>query len=85
MLGYPNPLAAARQQARMLLLGRLARFQAAIRQFEQIWGCTLDDMRTRYEQLGIEDSAVDDAYLEWKWYAEAVETVQEQLAAIAAR
>ena len=31
-LGYPDPLVAARQQARMILLGRLARYQAAIQQ-----------------------------------------------------
>ena len=47
-LGYPDTLAAARQQARMMLLGRLARYQALVQQFERRWGCTLDDMRARY-------------------------------------
>jgi hypothetical protein len=36
-LGYPDPLVAARQQARMILLGRLARYQAAIQQLESQW------------------------------------------------
>jgi len=40
-LGYPDPLIAARQHARMILLGRLARYQAAIHQLEVKWGCTL--------------------------------------------
>ena len=29
-LGYTDPVVAARQQARMILLGRLARYQAAV-------------------------------------------------------
>ena len=32
-LGYPDALTAARQQARMMLLGRLARYQAVVQQF----------------------------------------------------
>ena len=36
-LGYPDPLVAARQQARMIPLGRLARYQAAIQQLESQW------------------------------------------------
>ena len=36
-LGYPDPLVAARQQARMILLGRLARYQAGIGQMEAKW------------------------------------------------
>ena len=36
-LRYPDPLVAARQQARMILLGRLARYQAAIQQLESQW------------------------------------------------
>ena len=84
-LGYPNPLAAARQQARMMLLGRLTRFQTVLQQFEQTWGCTLDEMRARYEQSGQENFQVDDAYLEWQWYADAVETTRSQLTTVTAR
>ncbi len=84
-LGYPEPLAAARQQARMMLLGRLTRFQTGVQQHERTWGCSLEEMRARYEQPGQEDFAVDDAYLEWQWYADAVGTIQAQLAALAAR
>ncbi len=82
-LGYPNPLAAARQQARMMLLGRLARYQAMIKQLETRWGCTVDEMRMRYETSGQETFTQDDDYLEWQWYADAVETVQAQLDSIA--
>ena len=46
-LGYPDPLVAARQHARMILLGRLARYQAAVRELEAKWGYTLEDLRTR--------------------------------------
>jgi hypothetical protein len=81
-LGYPDPLAAARQQARMILLGRLARYQAAIRQLEVKWGCTLEELRTRYTAHGSEDFAADDDYLQWQWYADAVEAVNAQLAVI---
>jgi hypothetical protein len=84
-LGYPNPLAAARQQARMMLLGRLARYQATIQQFERTQGSTLEEMRSRYEMQGQEDFEADDDYLEWQWYTDAAETVQAQLAALAAR
>lgn len=84
-LGYPNPLAAARQQARMMLLGRLTRYQATIQQFEQARGCTLEEMRSRYELQGQENFEADDDYLEWQWVADAVETIQVQLATISAR
>jgi hypothetical protein len=81
-LGYPDPLAAARQHARMILLGRLARYQAALRQFEVKWGCTLEELRARYTAEGREDFAADDDYLQWQWYADAADTVNAQLAAI---
>ena len=82
-LGYPDPLVAARQHARMILLGRLAHYQAAIQQLETKWGCTLKDMRARYSASGIEDFAADDDYLQWRWYADAIETVNAQLAVLA--
>jgi hypothetical protein len=81
-LGYPDPLMAARQQARMILLGRVARYQAAIQQLEARWGCTLEELRARYTAQGSEDFAADDDYLEWQWYADAIETVKAQLAAV---
>ena len=81
-LGYPDPLVAARQHARMILLGRLARYQVAIRELEVKWGCALEDLRARYTTQGSEDFAADDDYLQWQWYADAVETVNAQLTAI---
>ena len=81
-LGYSDPLAAARQQARMILLGRLARYQAAIQQLEARWSCTLEELRARYTVQGSEDFAADDDYLEWQWYTDAIETVNGQLAAL---
>ena len=77
-LGYPDPLVAARQHARMILLGRLARYQAAIRQLEVEWGCTLEDLRARYTAQGNASSQ------DWsaERYADAVETVNAQLTAI---
>lgn len=82
-LGYRDSQAAARQQARMILLGRQARYQAAIQRLEAQWGCSLDELRARYTAQGSEDFKSDDDYLEWQWYADAVETVKAQLAAIA--
>lgn len=81
-LGYPDPLAAARQQARMILLGRLARYQAAVQQSEAQWGCTLEELRARYTAQGSEDFEADDDYLQWQWYTDAIKTVEAQLTAI---
>jgi len=81
-LGYPDPLAAARQQARMILLGRLARYQAAIQQLESQRGCTLAELRARYSAQGSEDFEADDDYLQWQWYADAIEMIEDQLAVI---
>jgi hypothetical protein len=83
-LGYPDALTAARQQARMMLLGRLARYQVVIQQFERRWGCTLDEMRVRHNQENQEDFGADDDYLDWQWYLDAAKTVQGQLSALAA-
>jgi hypothetical protein len=81
-LGYPDPLAAARQHARMILLGRLARYQAAIQQLEARWDRTLEDLRARYTAQDSEDFAADDDYLQWQWYADAIEAVNAQLATV---
>lgn len=63
----------------MMLLGRLTRFQAGVQQHERTWGCSLEEMRERYEQPGHENFEVDDAYLEWQWYADAVDTIQAHM------
>lgn len=81
-LGYPDPMMAARQQARMILLGRKSRYQALICQFEAKWGCTLEQMRARYVARGIEDASADDDYLDWQWSADAVATIDAQLAVL---
>jgi hypothetical protein len=81
-LGYPDPLVAARQHARMILLGRRARYQAAIQQLEAKWGCTLEELHARYTAQGSEDFEADDDYLQWQWYADAVETINAQLVAL---
>ncbi|GEM_PF-547281 len=81
-LGYPDPLMAARQHARLILLGRLARYQAVIQQLETQWGCSLTELRTRYQTKNQEDFVVDDDYLTWQWYSEAVDTVKLQLAVV---
>lgn len=82
-LGYSDPLVAARQQARMILLGRQARYQAIMRQLEVRWGCTLDGMHTRYLAYDAEDFAVDDDYVQWQWYADAAQMIEAQLTALA--
>jgi len=81
-LGYPDPLVAARQQARMILLGRRARYQSAIQQLEIQWGCSLAEMRARYTAHRREDFAADDDYLQWQWYSDALELVKDQLDAV---
>ncbi len=83
-LGYPDPLVAARQQARMILLGRLARYQAAVQQLENRREFSLAELRERYETRNQEDFAADDNYLEWQWYSDAIEMVEAQLAVVSA-
>ena len=81
-LGYVDPMVAARQQARMVLLGRQARYQAEIQLMKSKWG-TFAQLQQKYQQAGSEDFAADDAYLQWKWYADAVTAVDEQLETLA--
>lgn len=82
-LGFANPLVAARQQAQMILLGRLAHYQAEVQQMEKKWGITLEEMAARYQIEGNEDFAADDDYLQWRWYAEAIENIQSKLSVVA--
>jgi hypothetical protein len=49
-----------RQHARMILLGRQARDQAAMHRLETRWGCTLGELRARYLACGNEDFLADD-------------------------
>jgi hypothetical protein len=81
-LGYSDPMVAARQQALMILLGRKAHYQAAMQQIQARWDCTFEELRSRYEAQNTEDFEADDDYLQWRWYLEALETVEAQLAAI---
>lgn len=82
-LGYPDPLVAAREHARMILLGRQSRYEAALHQLEAKWGCTLEALQARYLARDIEDFAADDDYLEGKWYADAARTIEAQLTTLA--
>jgi hypothetical protein len=68
----------------VILLGRLARYQASLQQIQTKWGCTLDELRARYTALGSEDYTADDDddYLEWQWYADATDTINAQLTAL---
>jgi len=78
-LGFSDPMDAARQQARMILLGRRARYESEMSKFEREWGKSLEEMRERYLATGAEDAAVDDDYLTWQWYADAKKIIDEQL------
>ncbi len=82
-LGFANPLVAARQQAQMILLGRLTHYQTEVQQMEKKWGITLEEMAARYHAHDDEDFAVDDDYLQWRWYVEAVENIQSKLSVVA--
>jgi hypothetical protein len=81
-LGYPDPLVAARQHARMILLGRQARYQAMMRRLEARWGCSLNELRARYLAPGREDFAADDDYVQWQWYADAAQAVEAPLTTV---
>lgn len=78
-LGFPDPLLAARQHARMILIGRLARYEAAMQHLASLWPGSIEDLQHAYQRQGQEDFAADDTYLEWKWYADAAEAVKAQL------
>lgn len=82
-LGYVDPMMAARQQARMILLGKKARYQAEIQQLAGKWGLTLTQMQQKYQQAGIEDFTADDDYIQWQWYADANAVIDAQLEVLA--
>ena len=82
-LGYPDPMVAARQQARMILLGRRSRYQAEIQKIKGKWDCTLEEMRQHYTVRGSEDFDADDDYMQWQWHADAVKAIDDQLAVLA--
>jgi hypothetical protein len=83
-LGYVDPMMAARQQARMILLGKKARYQAEIQQLESRWGLSLSQMLKKYQQKGEEDFTTDDDYIQWQWYTDAVTAIDSQLEVLAA-
>jgi len=81
-LGFDDPLDAARQQARMILLGRRARYEVRIQSLEAKWGCSIAEMRARYTLEGQEDFEADDDYVQWQWYLDALSALDAQIAAI---
>ena len=78
-LGYPDPMEAARQQARIILLGRLAHYSSARQQLERKWKRPLSQMRDQYEMTGQEDMDLDDDFVTWQWYSEAIAQIESQL------
>lgn len=84
-LGYPDPMMAAREQGRMILYGRLARYRAELQRLAHKWGTTLPELAQKYEEQGQEDFAADDDYLDWRWYTDAVRAVERQLSALEVR
>ena len=81
-LGYADPMDAARQQVRMILLGRRASYEVQIQSLVSKWGCSAADMRVRYELQGQEDFEVDDDYVSWQWYLDALSMLDAQIAAL---
>jgi hypothetical protein len=83
-LGYADPLVAARQQARIILLGRHARFQAEIQQLERKWNLSLVQMKEKYETVNAEDFDADDDYLQWQWNFDRLKAIEKQLEVLSA-
>ncbi|MCO6450545.1 MAG: hypothetical protein J5I90_07115 [Caldilineales bacterium] len=81
-IGYADPMDAAKEQARMVLLGRLARYEAEIARLANSWGMSFEEMAAGYQAANVEDFAADDAYLEWQWLRDAEATIRGQLAAL---
>jgi hypothetical protein len=81
-LGYANPLDAARQQARMVLLRRRARYEAWIQSLETKWNCSVAEMRARYMLEGQENFETDDDYVQRQWYLDALSALDAQIAAV---
>jgi len=79
-LGYEDPMAAARQQARMILLGRRAHYEAEMKRLEEKWQSNMEELISRYDAVGEENFELDDDILSWRWYAEAIERIDNQLA-----
>ena len=81
-LGFSDPMEAARQQARMILLGRRAHYESEMKRLEKKWGKSLEEMRKGYLEPGSENASLDDDYLTWQWYADAKSIIDEQLAVL---
>jgi hypothetical protein len=81
-LGYADPMDAARQQARMILLGRLAHYRSAVQQIERKWNQPLAELRQQYEGIGQENMDLDDDYVAWQWYIDAIAKLEAQLTVI---
>lgn len=82
-LGYVDPMMAARQQARMILLGKKTRYQVEILQLESKWGLSLTQMQQKHQRVSVEDFTADDDYIQWQWYVDAVAVIDEQLKVLA--
>lgn len=84
-LGYADPMDAARQQARMILLGRLAHYRSELQQLERKWKRPLTEMRQQYKSTAQENSDLDDDYVMWQWYSDAIAQVESQLSVVTDR
>jgi hypothetical protein len=77
-----SPVIPTSDQKRTAILARKAYYLAAIAELEARWHSTIEEMRARYLARDVEESSVDDEYVEWQWYKKAIEAVDVKLAAL---
>ena len=60
-----------RQSAYWVILGKLAKYEAEMRQFESKYACTFEEFENRlHSQDDTEDFEAEDDYLDWRYTTE---------------
>jgi hypothetical protein len=77
--GFKDLKSFIKNQALLMLLAKIEKFEAENRRFEGKYHCSFDVFQKKMEQtLGIEDFEKDDDYLDWRFAVEAKNRLQRQ-------
>ncbi|MFO8088909.1 MAG: hypothetical protein R6U13_03665 [Desulfatiglandaceae bacterium] len=77
--GFKDLKSFIKNQALLMLLAKIEKFEAENKRFERKHHCSFDVFQKKMEQmLGIEDFEKDDDYLDWRFAVEAKNRLQRQ-------
>jgi hypothetical protein len=77
--GFSDEKEALKEQALMLLMGKVSRYQAECAFFEEKYGMSFEEFASRVQVTGEENFEEDDDFLDWRFARESLADLRHRL------